>query len=194
MRAHGSRGFTLIELMVTISIVAILLGLVTPSFTSLLNTNRLATQANDILGALTVARSEAIRLDRRVVLCRSDDGANCSTASDRWPGWLLFVDNDNNDTPSATEILRVGTIASDTVSVQGSSAISGQQNRIRTGSDGFARVTANSSAALLQAKISVCIATASPAENAREIRIVNGGRAMIVSVNNNSTCPIPSNS
>ena len=96
--------------------------------------------------------------------------------------------------PDAGEILRTGTIASGSLVVQGSPAISVQNNRVQTGADGFARSAPGSSNALLQARLSVCIATSSPEQNTREIRITAGGHAVIVPVNNGGECPSPSNS
>ena len=55
-----------------------------------------------------IARSEAIRLNRRVILCSSSDGATCSSAAGRWSGWLVFVDNNRNDSPESGEVLRTG--------------------------------------------------------------------------------------
>lgn len=57
----GMVGFTLIELMVTIAVAAILLAVAVPSFRHLIISNRLTTAANDVVTALTVARSEAIK-------------------------------------------------------------------------------------------------------------------------------------
>ena len=112
MKRHKLQGITLIEVLVGITIVAILTSVATPSFTALLSVNRLATQANEILGALTISRSEAIRLNKRVVFCRSDDGTSCAAGGGNWQGWLVFADNNGNDLPDAGEILRTGTIAS----------------------------------------------------------------------------------
>ena len=56
-----SRGFTLIELMVTLTVMAILLSIAAPSFTSLMAANRMSTQTNEFIGALNLARSEAVR-------------------------------------------------------------------------------------------------------------------------------------
>ena len=193
MHKKTLQGFTLVELIVTLAVAAILMGTAVPSFTSLVNSNRLATQANDLLGAMMIARSEAIRLNRRVILCSSSDGATCSSDAGRWNGWLVFADNNRNDSPDSGEVLRVGTISPTDVVVQGSQRIVDQGNRIRMGADGLGRAATGSSAVLLQAKLSVCIATTSVTQNTREIRIGAGGQGLIVPVNNDGTCPVPSN-
>ena len=97
-RRRAACGFTLVELLVSVAIAAILISIAAPSYVALTNPNRLATQANDILGGLMIARSEAIRLNQRVVFCRSDDGSTCSAATDGWRGWLVFADTDGTDT------------------------------------------------------------------------------------------------
>ncbi len=80
-------GFTLIELMVVISILAILLGIGVPSFRATIEGNRITTVANDLVGALQFARSEAVKRGTNVTLCSSSDQATCSGA---WAdGWVV---------------------------------------------------------------------------------------------------------
>jgi type IV fimbrial biogenesis protein FimT len=62
------RGFTLIELMITIAVAAILLSIGVPSFQNIIRENRLATQANELITALNLARSEAIRRGQNVTV------------------------------------------------------------------------------------------------------------------------------
>lgn len=71
-------GFTLVELMITVAVLAVVLAIAVPSFRDMINRNRLVSTANEISGALNLARMEAIRRNRRVELCPSTDGATCS--------------------------------------------------------------------------------------------------------------------
>lgn len=71
-------GFTLIELMVTLSILAILLGIGVPSFRSMIEGNRITTVANDLVGALQFSRSEAVKRGTAITLCASNDQSTCS--------------------------------------------------------------------------------------------------------------------
>jgi len=106
-----SFGFTLMELMVTIAIAGILLGVAIPSFTSIISSNRLTTYANELVTALNLARSEAIKRGVRITLCKSTNGNSCTAGNDWSQGWITFTDQNNNAAyDSATEtLLRVQT-------------------------------------------------------------------------------------
>lgn len=79
------QGVTLTELIVTISIMAILLAIGTPALQSMIVSNRLTSQANMLLGALSYTRSEAIKRNKNVVLT--------PTVPPDWAdGWTIFVD------------------------------------------------------------------------------------------------------
>lgn len=103
------KGFSLVELMITISVASILLTVAVPSFQSLMKESRLTTQANEFMTALHYARSEAVKRGMRVTICRSVDGATCN--GDDWQdGWLIFSDADpvgSVDVDNGDEILRV---------------------------------------------------------------------------------------
>jgi len=90
-KPHEASGFTLIELIVTVAIVAILTVAAVPSFIDLMRNNRSAAQANEFLAALNLARSEAAKRGQNVSLCSSTDAATCSDQNDWTGGWILFV-------------------------------------------------------------------------------------------------------
>jgi type IV fimbrial biogenesis protein FimT len=98
----------MIEVLITTIIVSILAVIAVPSFQNLLARNRLATQANEFVTDLNLARSEAIKRGERVTVCKSADGGNC-TASDEWgQGWIVFMDvNGDVTVADPSNILRV---------------------------------------------------------------------------------------
>ena len=89
-------GFTLVELMITLFIVGILLTVGVPSLKSFMQSNQLIAATNELISALHVARSEAIKSNSRVTICSSDDGATCSGDDDWTDGWIVFVDADGD--------------------------------------------------------------------------------------------------
>ncbi len=98
-------GFTIIELMVVVVLVAIFLVVGVPGFQSLVADNRLATQANRLVTSMQLARSEAIKLRTPVVVCRSTNQTNCSNnGAQTWEtGWIVFVDDDQDGVAEATD-------------------------------------------------------------------------------------------
>ena len=90
---ESSSGFTLMELMVTIAIAGILLGVAIPSFTFIISSNRLTTCANELVTALNLARSEAIKRGQPVTIKRISD-----TSGDWRSGWTIFTDLDGDGT------------------------------------------------------------------------------------------------
>jgi type IV fimbrial biogenesis protein FimT len=103
-------GVTLLELMITITVLGLLLGLGVPSFINVTRNNRLATQANELVTALSLARSEASKRGLPVSVCVSSNGLTCDNASPDWAdGWIVFVDAGVAGTVDGTdEVLQVG--------------------------------------------------------------------------------------
>lgn len=181
-----ARGFTLIELMVTIAVLAIVTAIAYPSFTSLMNSSRLTGAANDLVGDLQTARSEAIRRNARVTVCASADNTTCAGAAGDWQSWIVWIDN---PAPTADEVLRVGH-AKAPLQVLTSPAVTGNAGSIVFRADGMARA-ANGS--LLTASIAPCMVTTSPAENMRVVRIASGSRVSTTKATGAGVCAAPAN-
>src|SRR5574340_299375 len=88
-RRAGSRGFTLIELMTTITIVGILAMVAVPSFNEAMLSSKLNTLANNFVASAQLARSEAIKRNATVALCASPDGISCT--GDWKDGWIVLA-------------------------------------------------------------------------------------------------------
>jgi len=99
-------GFTLVELMITIVVVTIMLAMGAPAFKDFIKNNRVTAQTNDLVSAIQLARSEALKRGTNVVVCASKDGAKC-TGKDTWAdGWIVFSDFDQTD--GANPVFKTG--------------------------------------------------------------------------------------
>lgn len=124
----------MIELMITLAVAAVLIASAAPSFRTSIQNNRMVTQVNELHTSLSLARSEAIKRNTNVTVCRSSDGASCTG---NWQdGWIIFVDNDFDGTVDAIDgdaVLRVDGV------IAGGNTLSFSQNRVIYARDGFAR-------------------------------------------------------
>jgi type IV fimbrial biogenesis protein FimT len=104
---HTHSGFTLVELMITVSVAAILLSVAAPSFRDTVVRNRLTAATNEFMAAINYTRSEAIKSGRSVTLCKSSSGTACTTGTgSQWEsGWIAFVDSDADGTLDSGETL-----------------------------------------------------------------------------------------
>jgi prepilin-type N-terminal cleavage/methylation domain len=101
------RGVTLIELLVVMALVSILLAWGVPSYRSVTQSSRLASETNALVGDLQFARSEALKRGQPVTLCPSVDGSACSGQGQWASGWIVFLDLDGNgQTGTGETVLR----------------------------------------------------------------------------------------
>lgn len=102
------RGFTLIEVLFTLVILAVLLSLAAPSMRNVVLDQRVKTVASDIHATLIFARSEAIKRNQYVAVCSmTNDGSGCQNSTDWARGWIVYLDADGNGFPGAvSDVLR----------------------------------------------------------------------------------------
>lgn len=138
----NQKGFTLPEVIATMAIAGILLAVAVPNFRELIRENRLASQANSLVSAINLTRSEAIKRGTRVTLCKSNDGTQCSGIGTYEQGWIIFSDAnnpvgrvDNND-----KIVRIFTKLPNTMTLIGNGNI---DSYISYTADGVARFANN---------------------------------------------------
>ena len=116
--AAPQKGFTLPELMLTVMILAILLGIGVPSFKSLMGKQELKSKVSLFTSTLAYARNEAVSRVASVAICGSNGSGSCSGSSDLSNGWLVFIDKDGNGTfNSGDELLKQGGESGDDVSI-----------------------------------------------------------------------------
>ena len=96
---NTARGYTLIELLLTMLLVALFLALAVPSFSATLARHRQVAEINALFHAFHQARKESIMRRRVVSLCPSDDGTTCGPDADWANGWLMFENRDRDSPP-----------------------------------------------------------------------------------------------
>ena len=93
-------GFTLIEFMIAITIVAILSSVAIPAYNSVVTSTRLSGEIQAVLGGLNLARSNASMTGQSVSVCPTSGGSTCVSASSSWTGgWQVL------NTGSSTQLM-----------------------------------------------------------------------------------------
>jgi len=106
-RLAGARGVTLIELLVTVAVAALIITLGVPSFVSAITRHAIQSQAEELQDAVRIGRNEAMKRSGPVVLCRTEPDAprRCAGTGGNWQTWLMFADIGRRGTYSAGDPL-----------------------------------------------------------------------------------------
>lgn len=196
-------GFTMIELIITMTIAGIIMALAVPAMTNLIKTHRLSGQANDLVGDLAFARSEAIKRGTTITICKQDAGNSsprCDTNNTTaWtPGWTVFIDTDNDGQIDSGEmVLRVrptlegNNYITSALTDAASSSYDNAALRIRFRNNGA--TTLDPATAAGMARLRLCDNRGN--RNALTIEIAPPGRARVNSIPPTApaTCPTASN-
>lgn len=93
-------GFTLLELLVTLAVGSILIAMAVPNFRDVMLNSQRTASVNDLVAAMTMARIEAQKQGRQVIVCPLDTTSACTPATANWNnGWLVYVNRDATSPP-----------------------------------------------------------------------------------------------
>ena len=132
-------GFTLVELILVLTICSILVAAAGPSFSQLVSNTRMTSGINSLVYSLNMARSEAVKRASRVVACKTQGSESCTNTGKWSDGWLVFVDTNNNALHDSGEPrLQVRQALKGDISLRGNLMV---RNYIGYGPDGMARTS-----------------------------------------------------
>ncbi len=103
VKTSSQHGFTLVELMVVIAIVAVLAALAVPSFVTVTERWRVRSAAESLIDTTYYARSEAVRRGENIVIARRASAGDCTSVTDWSCGWIIFDDVNNDGAQGACD-------------------------------------------------------------------------------------------
>lgn len=162
-----AKGFTLVELLVTLTILGVLLGLAAPSMQAAVLGHRLSAYANGFVAAAQLARSEAIKRGVPVTLCPTANRTSCATSGTWAQGWMVACPQDGG-TPGMC-----GTVGTTLLVIHATEAVAGDYRF--TGSSN-ALVFQPSGVGATAATLTLCRATPSPGAQERVLTVTATGR------------------
>lgn len=126
MKSGGSAsgGFTLVELIIVLAVMAILFAIALPAFTDFTNSTRRTSAMTLLVSDLNQARAEAIKRNRRALVCvRNAGGTACGTGTDWQNGWLVCADENSDNDCAAADIINTRPALDSRLTLVGSAAV-----------------------------------------------------------------------
>lgn len=161
------RGWTLVEVIVVLVILAVLIAMALPSFLGVIRQTRLAVATHELMSMIALARSEAISRNSRTVLCVATGQAGCALDGGWHQGWLLFEDINSNGALDVTEqIIRYQSASHPQLVIKGNLPVARYISFLGNGRSHLL------SGAMQAGTISICHRASSPVE----------GRAIVMNV------------
>lgn len=133
-RRVSSRGYSLVELAVVMTVVGVLSAIAVPSFARLLAETRVSDASSDLFSAVVQTRSEALKRRHRIILCPSDDEQDCADTVEWNRGWIMFEDGNDNGTRDTDEpLLRIGEVRPSNIRISGDDSVGRYVSYVATG-------------------------------------------------------------
>ncbi|WP_425601679.1 GspH/FimT family pseudopilin [Dyella subtropica] len=181
--SRSGKGFTLVELMVTLAVAAILMVIAIPSFQNLMLTNKLTSTANDIVVALNVARMEAIKHNGNTAFCSDSTTNNTSdtlgTACGSHAGAVYVLTSGTNTT----------LVRADVVGIAAPLKLNGSMQALRYGGQGLAQAVGSTAPYSDTSSTSLAdICTSSLKTNNHRLITMTAGSIIAVTTST-GTCP-----
>ena len=177
-------GFTLIELMVTLAIAAVLLVVGVPSFVSFQRNSQLTSLTNSLVAAIYAARGEAMKTGLNAFVVPTGNGAAWTA------GWIVFVDKDRDGSfsESADTIVQTQAAPESYFTVSGNGTAGETPAYIMFDSSGYSKTKTAGFGALTLSLTRTDVSTAAQSEQTRRIIIASTGRLRTCKPSADSTC------
>lgn len=163
-----TRGFTLVELLVTVVVLVLLVTMALPAFSHLMRETRTHNRAQELYQAAQLARTSAITHNQRVTL----------GAAGQWSdGWQVFVDSNHNGQLDPGEALLARTDSNDGIRIVGNQWVTNHVSFIGTGESRYAN--GGPGGAFQAGRITLCTAEGEPGY---ELTLARSGRLRMRSI------------